>query len=173
MIRKFTGAAIAAALFASAVPAAAHVTFEQREAAVGSTYRAVLRVPHGCAGKATHTVHVRIPEGFFNVKPMPKVGWKLETLTGPYKNAYDSHGKQVTEGVREIVWSGGNLPDEWYDEFIFRGTFAGDLPVDKALHFPVVQECAGGEEAWIDTTGGEEADFPAPGVTLRAKKPAH
>ncbi len=31
----------------------AHVTLETQTAAVGSTYKAVLRVPHGCEGKAT------------------------------------------------------------------------------------------------------------------------
>ncbi|ESZ34411.1 hypothetical protein X732_26040 [Mesorhizobium sp. L2C066B000] len=32
--------------------ALAHITLETKEAAVGSTYKAVLRVPHGCEGKA-------------------------------------------------------------------------------------------------------------------------
>jgi len=41
----------------------AHITLETQEAAVGSTYKAVLRVPHGCEGKATTAVRVQIPEG--------------------------------------------------------------------------------------------------------------
>ena len=40
-----------AALAAS--PAAAHVTLEKRQAPVGSYYKAVFAVPHGCAGSAT------------------------------------------------------------------------------------------------------------------------
>ena len=33
--------------------ACAHVTLEAQEAPVASTYKAVLRVPHGCEGAAT------------------------------------------------------------------------------------------------------------------------
>ncbi len=164
MIRTFACAALAATtLFAVSAPAFAHATFEVQEAKIGSGFKAVLRVPHGCGTEATHTVRVQIPEGFFAVKPMPKAGWDLETVTGPYENTYLNHGTEVTEGVKEIVWSGGNLPNEWYDEFIFRGTFADSLEPGK-FYFPAIQECATGEEAWIDTNEG--GDMPAPGVTL-------
>lgn len=163
MIRTTT---LALAFASLAAPAFAHVTLEQQEARVGSTYKAVLRVPHGCGDQATHTVRVQIPEGFYNVKPMPKANWTLETVKGPYAKPYDNHGTQLTEGVQEIVWSGGDLPNEFYDEFVFRGSFAGDLPVDSTFHFPTVQECANGEEAWIDTSGDENAEMPAPGVKL-------
>jgi periplasmic copper chaperone A len=40
-----------AALAAS--PASAHITLENREAKVGSSYKAIFAVPHGCAGSAT------------------------------------------------------------------------------------------------------------------------
>ncbi|MDD2867366.1 YcnI family protein [Neomegalonema sp.] len=165
MIRNFANSAFAFCLLAaSAAPALAHVTLEQGEAAVGSTYRAVVRVPHGCGAEATHTLRVQIPQGFVNVKPMPLAGWTLETVTGAYDAPVTHRDSQVTEGVREIVWSGGNLPDAWYGEFVFRGAFATELEAGSTLHFPVVQECANGEEAWIDTDGGEGS--PAPGVKL-------
>ncbi|WP_151718422.1 YcnI family copper-binding membrane protein [Gemmobacter serpentinus] len=157
---------ISLAFAAIAAPAFAHVSLEQPEAKVGATYKAVLRVPHGCGDLATQTLRVQIPEGFFNVKPMPKAGWVLETVKGKYAKAYDKHGTEVTEGVQEIVWSGGDLPNEFYDEFTFRGSFAGDLPVGSTFYFPVVQECAGAQEAWIDTSGDENAELPAPGVVL-------
>jgi periplasmic copper chaperone A len=147
MIRTFTRTAAAVAtLLALSAPAFAHVTLEVQEAALGSTYKAIVRVPHGCGTEATNTVRVQIPEGFFNVKPMP-------------------NGTMVTEGVKEIVWSGGDLPNEFYDEFVFRGTFAGSLELGK-FYFPTIQECATGEEAWIDVTGAENADMPAPSLTL-------
>ena len=44
---------IALALALAATAAEAHVTLETGDAPVGSTYKAVLRVPHGCEGKAT------------------------------------------------------------------------------------------------------------------------
>lgn len=165
MIRSFARLAVATIALTAAAPAFAHSTLEVQEAAIGSSYKAVLRVPHGCGTEATHTVRVQIPEGFFNVKPMPKAGWELETVTGPYENSYDNHGTQVTEGVKEIVWSGGNLPNEWYDEFVFRGTFASTLEAGT-FYFPSIQECDNGEEAWIDVTGDENAEMPAPSLEL-------
>ena len=166
MIRFVRRATVAATTLATLVaPAFAHATFEVPQAAPGATYKAVLRLPHGCGTEATHTVRIQIPEGFFNVKPMPKAGWNLQTVTGPYEQAYMNHGTEVTEGVTEIVWSEGNLPNEWYDEFAFRGTFADTLEPGK-FHFPSIQECANGQEAWVDTAEG--ADMPAPSVTLTA-----
>lgn len=165
MIRSFARLAVATVALTAAVPAFAHSTLEVQQAAIGSTYKAVLRVPHGCGTEATHTVRVQIPEGFFNVKPMPKAGWELQTVTGPYENSYDNHGIQVTEGVKEVVWSGGNLPNEWYDEFVFQGTFASTLEAGT-FYFPAIQECANGEGAWIDVTGDENAEMPAPSLEL-------
>lgn len=164
-MNRFFAATAAFAIVLAATPAFAHVTLDTPEAKIGSTYKAVLRIPHGCGTAATNVVRVQIPEGFYNVKPMPKAGWTLETVTGPYAEAYDNHGTQLTEGVQEIVWKDGNLPNEWYDEFTFRGTFAGTLEPGK-FYFPAIQECAGAEEAWIDVSGDENADMPAPSVEL-------
>lgn len=166
MIRILSRAIVAAtALTAFAAPALAHVTLETHKAAIGTTYKAVLRIPHGCGAEATNVVRVQIPEGFYNVKPMPKAGWTLETVTGPYAQSYDNHGTALTEGVREIVWKDGNLPNEWYDEFVFQGTFARTLEPGK-FYFPAIQECANGEEAWIDVSGDDGAEMPAPSVEL-------
>jgi uncharacterized protein YcnI len=122
--------------------ASAHVTLETREAAVGAPYKAVLRVPHGCEGAATIALRVRVPDGMIAVKPMPKPGWKIDTVSGKYPQAY-SHFRnaKLTEGVTEISFTGGNLPDAFYDEFVFTGFLAGDLEAGKLLYFPVVQEC--------------------------------
>ena len=131
----------AAVLLAAAVPAAAPGGLAQREATIGSTYRATLVVGHGCDGAATTQIRVEIPEGFYNVRPMPKPGWTLEMKTGAYEKPFDNHGTQMTEGVREITWSGGELPDSQFDEFVFRGTFGGDLQAGGRFHFPVTQAC--------------------------------
>lgn len=168
MIRSFVRATtVAATLAAFAVPAFAHITLEVPEAVAGSTYKAVLRVPHGCDGDATVAIRVQMPEGFIGVKPMPKAGWTLATTKGAYAKGYDLYGAQVTEGVTEISWSGGNLPDEFYDEFVFRGTLAG-AQAGTQVYFPVVQICASGEEAWIEipVEGQPEPELPAPGLSI-------
>ena len=166
MLKYLLAAAIAAG---AASVASAHATFETAEAPVGGAWKAVLRVPHGCAGEATQKVRVQIPEGVIAVKPMPKAGWTLETVTGKYAKTYDYYGTPVTEGVKEIVWT-GELPDAWSDEFVFRGMLTTDLKPDTELFFPVVQECANGAERWIEIPAagqdGHELDYPAPGVMI-------
>ena len=82
MFRELVLGAAGVAAFVGA--ASAHVTLETRESPVGAPYKAVLRVPHGCEGAATIALRVRVPEGMIAVKPMPKPGWKIETVTGKY-----------------------------------------------------------------------------------------
>lgn len=98
--------ALALALLGIA-PALAHVSLQVPEGAAGSSYKAILQVPHGCNGAATTEIKVRVPEGYFNVKPMPKPGWTITTVKGPYEKAYQLHGSEVKEGVTEITWTGG------------------------------------------------------------------
>jgi uncharacterized protein YcnI len=170
-----TGAAgVLAAALAFVTSTSAHVTLENREAPVGAAYKAVVRVPHGCDGSATVTLRIRMPEGFIAVKPMPKAGWKLDTVKGKYPKAYNlQHGVTLSEGVTEIAWSGGSLPDAFYDEFVFTGTIADDLKAGQMLYFPVVQECEKGVHRWIEIpAGGHDYDSkePAPGVKLLPKR---
>lgn len=162
---------VLAAVALAALPtlAAAHATLEVQQAKVGSTYKAVLRVPHGCGKLPTLKVRVKIPEGFYAVKPMPKPGWSLETVTAKFARSYSDHGVDVTEGVTEIVWT-GQLSNDHYDEFVFRGTFAKDLEPGRIVYFPAVQECDGAAERWIEIpAAGQDphaSKYPAPGVKL-------
>lgn len=158
----------------AAVPAFAHISLEAPQAPAGGVYKAVLRIPHGCDGQATQSIAVSMPEGIFGVQPMPKPGWVLETETGDYAQAYDNHGAPETSGVRRIIWT-GDLPDAFYDEFVFRGTLSPDLAPDTVLYFPVEQTCANGTESWsgIPAEGGEPPGMPAPGLTIRAGEHAH
>lgn len=153
--------------------ALAHVTLETAQAPANSTYKAVLRVPHGCDGQPTHTVRVQIPEGLIAVKPMPKPGWKLETVKGRYAKTYDYFGSKLSEGVKEVIWSGGTLLDEHYDEFVLRGRLA-DLPAGTVLWFKTVQECPNGAERWIEipAPGQKTSDlkYPAPSLEVIEKK---
>lgn len=166
----------AAALGLCIGPAFAHVTLETAEAVVGSTYRAVFRVPHGCEGKPTIAVRVRIPEGVIGVKPMPKSGWTLEKVTGDYAKTYQLHGSPVAHGVREVVWSGGSLADDEFDEFVLRASLSADLKTGTTIYFPLVQECPDGAfSRWIEIPAEGQADgepeHPAPGV-CSSRKPA-
>jgi periplasmic copper chaperone A len=157
--------------------ASAHVTLEQQQAAVGSAYKGVLRVPHGCEGAATTAIRIRIPDGVVGVKPMPKPGWQLNIVSGKYSKPYTLQGAKLTEGVTEISWSGGKLSDAYYDEFVFTSALAEELEAGKAVYFPVVQECEKGIHRWIEIPKdgergghGEGGPEPAPGVRLLPKR---
>lgn len=158
-----TTLALASLLLCSGA-AHAHVSLATPQAQAGSGYKAVLRVPHGCQGTATVRLSVQMPAGVITVKPQPKPGWQIEMTHGAYAQTYTFHGAQVAEGVRTITWSGGSLPDAYYDEFVFQAQIASSLVPGTLLYFPVVQTCEQGVERWIEV--------PATGQKERLEKPA-
>ncbi len=170
-MKRFVVALWGGMLAAVLAPTQAHVSLSPGEAKADATYRAVFGVGHGCDGSPTITIRVQIPEGMIAVKPMPKPGWELSTRVEPYAQPVKYFDSMLTEGVREVTWTGGSLPDDWYDEFVIRGRLPAGEPGTK-LYFPVVQECEQGEHRWIDIPAeGRSADDyeePAPAVTLTA-----
>ena len=162
-----------AALAAS--PAAAHVYLEGKQATVGASYKAVFAVPHGCSGSPTVKIRVQIPEGVIAVKPMPKAGWNVDVVEGQYAGEYDYHGNKLSSGAKEVVWSGGKLPDHNYDEFVISTFLTSGLKPNTMLYFPVVQECEQGVSRWIDVptegSAGHDQDSktPAPRLKLMPK----
>ncbi|MBR1220110.1 DUF1775 domain-containing protein [Bradyrhizobium sp. U87765 SZCCT0131] len=162
-----SGAALALAV--SHTAAFAHVTLATSQAQPNSYYKAVLQVPHGCGSEATQTLRVQIPDGVYGVKPMPKAGWTLATTRGEYAKPYQSHGETMKEGVKEIVWSGGSLSSDNYDEFVFVSFLSGDLKPGQAIYFPTVQQCAKGEARWVDVPADQQSphDLKTPAPQLR------
>jgi len=147
-----------------------HASIDQDTATAGESYKAVLRITHGCNGSPTVSVRVRIPDGVIRTKPMPKAGWELETLVEKLDEPYDLRGAEITQDVRELTWKGGSLSDDFFDEFIFRAELP-DVDEKKTIYFRTVQECENGEfHRWIETPNSdEEADSlnePAPALNL-------
>jgi periplasmic copper chaperone A len=155
-------------------PVSAHVSLETKQATVGASYKAMFAVPHGCAGSPTVKIRVQIPEGVIAVKPMPKAGWSVDVVEGQYSIEYDYHGNKVSSGAKEVVWSGGKLPDHNYDEFVISTFLTDGLKPNTTLYFPVVQECEKGVSRWIEIPAegaahSQEGKSPAPGVKLLPK----
>ena len=69
------------------------------------------------------------------IKPMPKPGWSVETVKGKYAAEYELHGSKLTEGVKEVIWSGGKLADDNYDEFIM-ASFLTPAEAEQHALFP-------------------------------------
>ena len=155
----------------AATPASAHVTLDGKQAAVGAEYKAVFVVPHGCAGSPTIKLRVQIPEGVIATEATPVAGWNVETVKGKYAAEYDYKGAKVSEGIKEVDWSGGKLPDKTRQEFVIATYLASSLKPNTTLYFPVVQECEQGVSRWIEippdgATHSHEGKWPAPGVKL-------
>ena len=159
------------ALLAPIGSARAHATLDLREAPAGSYQKLAVRIGHGCEGTPTRVVRVRIPDGVTSVKLQPKPGWKAgvvrEKLATPQT---DTHGKSITEVVREAFWRGGKLDDDAFDEFAMQVKLP-ETP-DTTLYFPVVQECDRGVHRWIQIPeagkSGRELKEPAPALRLGA-----
>ena len=176
MRHLFTQFAAATALTALSLGTAhAHATLEKAEAAPGS-YKAVVRIGHGCDGQPTNAVRVEVPEGYIGVRPQPKPGWSIEIERGDYAHAYKLHGKDVAAGVKAVTWSGGSLDDAYYDEFVLAGTLAGDAG-GRSLFFKTVQTCPDATLAWdeIPAAGQDphSLDHPAPGIVVLASNDNH
>ena len=145
--------------------AGAHIVLEQKAAPAASYYKAVFMVGHGCAGSATTGIVVTIPEGVVNVKPMGKPGWQLQTRVETLAKLYVLHGKTFTEGVTQVTWTGGPLPDSNYDEFVMM-TRLPDAP--GTFYFKVVQTCEQDETRWeeIPAEGKSAHDYKSPAAVL-------
>lgn len=174
MTSPLTGIACGISLvLLTTLPAFAHVTLEQHEATIGAPVKLTFRVPHGCGTSPTVKLRVQIPEGVIAVKPMPKAGWTIDIVRAAYAKTYDYfHGAKLSEGVKEVAWS-GKLPDAYYDEFVLSGFIGAGLKPETTLYFPVVQECEQGVHRWIDipAAGGSSGELkePAPALKLVPK----
>ena len=159
----------AATLVALAPMAAAHVTVNPGEATKGGFAALAFRVPNERPDSGTTSLEVNIPEdtpiASISVKPTP--GWTYTVERRTLAEPIDMHGREVTEVVSKITWTGGTINPGEFQEFEIS---AGPLPedVDQIL-FPSIQTYASGEVVrWIDEPleSGEEPEHPAPLLTL-------
>lgn len=146
--------------------ALAHVTANPDEA-TSPYFRTALRVGHGCEGSPTTTVRVQIPEGVDSARAEVIPGWDVEVIRTKLDEPIEQEeGEPITERVSEIVWSGGNLSDDNFEEFGLNVHIADDAP--EVLWFPTIQECEKGEHRWIEIPESVEEwgdkDEPAPYV---------
>jgi uncharacterized protein YcnI len=119
-----------------ALPASAHVVVKPASVGVGERTNFAVSVPTE-EDVPTTQVRLVIPEGLRSVRPNVKPGWNIEI-------------KRTGEGeaarVSEIIWSGGQIPAEQRDEFVF----SAQAPAAEAkLAWKAYQTYAGGKVvAW-------------------------
>ncbi|MBJ3784703.1 DUF1775 domain-containing protein [Devosia sediminis] len=145
-------------LLAGTGVAHAHATAGGASAGAGQPFTLLLTVPHGCQGQPTTEVVVGIPEGFLVAEGLAVSGWTVSSVTAPLSRPYRLNDQTISEGVIEITWIGGSLPDDETGVFAVQGIFADDMAPGPA-RFPLLQLCPDGEEAWIDAGGDRPAPF--------------
>jgi uncharacterized protein YcnI/copper(I)-binding protein len=160
-------------LLASAGIALAHTSFVTSSVTAETTIVAALQVPHGCDGKATTELRIKLPEGFIDAKPQPKSGWAIEIIRGDYAKSYQNYGETVASGPLEIRWKAGVLPDEFYDTFSIQGKVTG-IAAGGALAFPVTQICGADTKVVWDEMAPAGVNphtlkHPAPMISVTAK----
>jgi uncharacterized protein YcnI len=168
----FLGAA--AAVFALAGPAWAHVTVSAPGATKGGgDVEITFRVPveKDTANTVKLTVALPTDTPIASVEVLPLAGWTHVEKTAKLAKPIVTDDGNITEAVSQITWTaanGGLKPGE-YGEFTF---IAGQLPDTDRLVFPALQTYSDGSVvSWNQTAAAgstEEPENPAPILELAA-----
>lgn len=170
-------AAVAAGLFALAVPASAHVTVSAPGATRGGGDQMItFRVP---VEEDADTVGLKValpvdtPIASVEVQALP--GWMHTEKTAKLATPVHTDDGDVTEAVSEIDWTakaGQGLKPGEFGAFTI---IAGQLPDAPTLTFKAIQQYSNGSSvSWIETAApgnSAEPEHPAPVLTLAAARP--
>jgi uncharacterized protein YcnI len=168
-VRRSILVAVAALLLAPAA-AQAHVTLQPDTAPAGGFTRLDVRVPNERDDAGTTKVDVQLPPGFIAASYEPVPGWKVEVTRSKADEPIDTgEGLKSDTQVSRITWTGDGKqgivePGEFQDFGLSLKMPEGQAG-DK-LTFKALQTYDDGQVVrWI---GAEDADEPAPVVTLEA-----
>lgn len=154
-------ALLAVALLAPAA-AEAHVTLQPNEAPEGAYTVLDVRVPNETDNANTTKVAVQFPEGFGEVSYQAVPGWEVEVVHDKLKKPIETDDGPVTEGVSEVIFSGGKLAPGEFQDFPLSVQIPGKA--GEELTFKAVQTYDDGEVVrWI---GAPETEHPAPQVLV-------
>jgi uncharacterized protein YcnI len=163
----------AVVVLGAAMPAWAHVAIAPSEAPAASDATLAFQVPNECDGTTTK-FEVHFPEGddevIASADVLPVSGWtakvNTESITTPVTN---DEGESFDSRVSSVVWTadGAGIAEEQFQAFTIR---VGLPDKEGDLLFPSTQSCSDGKTLeWNQaSTGGEEAEDPAPTLTLTA-----
>nr|WP_239167824.1 YcnI family protein [Catellatospora coxensis] len=160
----------------SAVPAAAHVTVNPKEATAGGYARLTFRVPNEKDNASTVKVEVTLPEDapFASVSVKPVPGWtavvEKRKLATPIKN----HDNEITEAASKITWTADAASAVKPGQFQEFDVSAGPVPEVSQIVFKALQTYSDGEVVrWIEEPkAGAELERPAPVLKVLPKAAA-
>ena len=167
MRRVALAAAAALALLAPAI-AQAHVSLHPNEVPTGSFATLDIRVPNEMESANTVKLAIQVPPGFLDISTEYMPGWTSKVLTSKLAKPVQTDDGEVTEQVREIVWTGdgkqGLIPPGQFLNFPISTEIPGKA--GEELTFKVLQYYDNGEVVrWI---GGPNSEEPAPKIDVTA-----
>ena len=150
----FTGVAASLALCGAA---SGHVAIQPESAVAGSYQVLRFAVGHGCGPAATTALRIDIPAGVSTARPQPKPGWTVESVPRADGGA-----------PAAIVWRGGPLPTDQFDEFLMLVRTPSGA---TSLTFPTIQTCGASEMRWDQPIPATGPRPPRPAAVLRLTPP--
>ncbi|HEY2333712.1 MAG TPA: YcnI family protein [Solirubrobacterales bacterium] len=160
--------AIVAALALLAPAAQAHVSVHPNEVPTGSFATLGIRLPNEMEKANTIKLAVQVPPGFLDISTEYMPGWTSKVLTSKLAKPVQTGDGEVTEQVREIIWTGhgkqGLIPPGQFLDFPISTEIPGKA--GEALVFKVLQYYDNGEVIrWI---GSPSSETPAPQIDVTA-----
>jgi uncharacterized protein len=159
------------AALALLVPTAAqaHVSIHPNEVPTGSFATLGIRVPNEMEKANTVKLAVQIPPGFLDISTEYMPGWTSKVLTSKLAKPVQTDDGEVTEQVREIIWTGdgkqGLIPPGQFLNFPISTEIPGKA--GQELSFKVLQYYDNGEVIrWI---GSPDSETPAPQIDVTAE----
>jgi uncharacterized protein len=165
MIRKLVPTALLALALLAPAAAEAHVTLQPNEAPEGAYTVLDVRVPNESDSENTTKVAVQFPEGFGDVSYQAVPGWSVEVIHEKLKKPVQTDDGPVTEGVKEVIFSGGKLAPGQFQDFPLSVQIPGKA--GEELTFKAVQTYEKEIVRWI---GAPESEHPAPQVLVTPPK---
>jgi uncharacterized protein len=163
--RQLVPAALLALALLAPAAAQAHVTLQPNEAPEGAYTVLDVRVPNESDSENTTKVAVQFPEGFGDVSFQAVPGWNVKVVHQKLKKPIQTDDGPVTEGVREVIFSGGKLPPGQFQDFPLSVQIPGKA--GEELTFKAVQTYEKEVVRWI---GAPETEHPAPQILVTPPK---
>jgi uncharacterized protein len=167
-MRRIPLAVVAALALLAPASAQAHVSLHPNEVPTGSFATLDIRVPNEMEKANTVKLAVQVPPGFLDISTEYMPGWTSRVLTSKLAKPVQTGDGEVTEQVREIIWTGdgkqGLIPSGQFLNFPISTEIPGKA--GEELTFKVLQYYDNGEVVrWI---GGPNSEEPAPKIDVTA-----
>jgi uncharacterized protein YcnI len=163
------GVLCTAAMIAVPPVASAHVSVTPDSTAPGEPATIAFRVPNESDDASTVRLEVAFPADTPLAVAVPRTvpGWTVSVTRQALDEPVDTGHGLVEEAVSSIVWEGGQIAPDTYQEF---PVYVPAMPHESgALAFKVLQTYSSGEVVrWIDVAaeGQPEPEHPAPTVRV-------